>query len=200
MGTRSLIGLTGGIAAGKSEALRAFERLGAETISTDEVAHQLLLSPEVRDKLTGRWGEDVAPGGEVDRAKVAEIVFESPQDLSWLESELHPLVGAQVVAWAGALPADARLAVVEVPLLFEAGMDELFDAVVAVVAADDVRRQREKGRDLTALEGRSGRQLSQEEKAERATHVIVNDGSLADLESKVAALVEELTANAGAAG
>ena len=63
-----------------------------------------------------------------------------------------------------------------------------------------MRRQREKGRDLTALEGRSGRQLSQEEKAERATHVIVNDGSLADLESKVAALVEELTANAGAAG
>ena len=194
MGTRSLIGLTGGIAAGKSEALRAFERLGAETISTDEVARELLRSPEMRSRLTQRWGDEVAPGGVVDRAKVAEIVFESPEDLKWLESELHPLVGAQVVAWAGALPADARLAVVEVPLLFEAGMAELFDAVVAIVAPDDLRAEREEGRDLAALEGRSERQLSQDEKAERASHVIVNDGSLAELEAKVAELVEELTA------
>ena len=193
MGTRSLIGLTGGIAAGKSEALRAFERLGAETISTDEVAHELLRSPEMRARLSERWGDEVVSGDEVDRAKVAEIVFESPEDLKWLESELHPLVGAQVVAWAGALPPDCQVAVVEVPLLFEAGMEDLFDAVVAVVAPDELRAERERGRDLAALEGRSGRQLSQEKKAERATHVIVNDGSLADLESKLEALVEELT-------
>jgi dephospho-CoA kinase len=198
MGTRSLIGLTGGIAAGKSETLRAFERLGAETISTDEVAHDLLRSPEMRARLTERWGDEIAPGGEVDRAKVAEIVFERPEDLAWLESELHPLVGAQVVAWAGALPGDAQVAVVEVPLLFEAGMDGLFDAVVAVVAPDELRAQREQGRDLAALEGRSGRQLSQQEKAERATHVIVNDGSLDDLEASVAELVERLTTSAEA--
>ena len=200
MGARSLIGLTGGIAAGKSEALRAFERLGAETISTDEVARELLRTPDVLGRLTERWGDKIAPDGEVDRAKVAEIVFESPKELAWLESELHPLVCAHVVGWAGALPADATLAVVEVPLLFEAGMGELFDAVVAVVAPDEMRQEREQGRDLAALEGRSARQLSQDEKAERASHVIVNDGSLADLESKITALVARLTADAEAKG
>jgi dephospho-CoA kinase len=192
VGPRSLIGLTGGIAAGKTEALNAFQRLGAETISTDAVARELLRTPELRDRLVERWGDEVAPGGEVDRANVARLVFESPEELEWLESQLHPLVGSRVVEWAGGLPADAALAVVEVPLLFESGMDELFDAVVCVVAPDELRRERETGRDLVALEGRSARQLSQEEKAERATHVITNDGTLAELEAQIAALVHEL--------
>jgi dephospho-CoA kinase len=192
MGARSLVGLTGGIAAGKSETLRAFERHGAATISTDAVVHELQRSPEVVSRMTARWGADVAPGGELDRAKVAEIAFSDPAELEWLESELHPLVGGRVVEWAGQLPDDARVAVVEVPLLFEAGMEGMFDAVVAVIADDDLRSEREEGRDLAALEGRSGRQLTQEEKAERATHVIVNDGSIEDLEARVAELVDEL--------
>ena len=189
---RSLIGLTGGIAAGKTEALNAFRRLGAETISTDEVVHELLRTTEVRKRLVERWGEEVAPGGEVDRAKVAQLVFENPEELAWLESQLHPLVGSRVVEWAGGLPADAAVAVVEVPLLFESGMDALFDAVVCVVAPDELRRDRESGRDLAALEGRSGRQLSQAEKAERATHVITNDGTLAELEAQIFELIREL--------
>jgi len=197
LGAPSLIGLTGGIAAGKSEALRAFERLGAETISTDEVVRELLRTPEVRARLVARWGEEIARDGEVDRAKVAEIVFESPEELTWLESELHPLVGARVVEWAGGLSADATIAVVEVPLLFESGMDELFDAVVSVVAPDELRQERERGRDLTGLEGRAGRQLSQDEKAARATHVVTNDGSLADLEARIRELVAELESGQG---
>ena len=197
MGARSLIGLTGDIAAGKTEALNAFQRLGAETISTDEVAHELLRTPDVRDRVVERWGEEVAPGGEVDRAKVAQLVFERPGELAWLESQLHPLVGSRVVEWAGGLPADATLAVVEVPLLFESGMEGLFDAVVCVVAPDELRRDRESGRDLAALEGRSGRQLSQAEKAERATHVITNDGTLAELEAQIAALIRELREGQG---
>jgi len=197
VGVRSLIGLTGGIAAGKTEALNAFQRLGAETISTDEIVHELLRTPDVRDRLVERWGEEVAPGGEVDRAKVAQLVFERPEELAWLESQLHPLVGSRVVEWAGGLPADAALAVVEVPLLFESGMDGLFDAVVCVVASDELRRDRESGRDLAALEGRSGRQLSQAEKAERATHVINNDGTLAELEAQIAALIRELREDQG---
>jgi len=192
MTARSLIGLTGGIAAGKSETLRAFERQGAATISTDAVVHGLQRSPQVVSRMVARWGDEIAPGGELDRARVAEIVFSDPDELKWLESELHPLVGGRIVEWAGQLPADTRLAVVEVPLLFESGMDEMFDAVVAVVADDELRGEREKTRDLAALEGRSGRQLGQDEKAERASHVIVNDGSLEDLEVRVAELVEEL--------
>lgn len=192
MPARSLVGLTGGIAAGKSEALRAFERQGAATISTDEIVHELQRSPEVVARMVERWGEDVAPGGELDRDEVAAIVFADPAELEWLESELHPLVGARVVEWVGRLPSDAEVAVVEVPLLFEAGMEEMFDAVVAVVADDDLRREREQARDLAALEARAGRQLGQAEKAERASHVVVNDGSLDDLEARVAEIVAEL--------
>lgn len=192
MPARSLVGLTGGIAAGKSEALRAFERQGAATISTDEIVHELQRSPEVVARMVERWGEDVAPGGELDRDEVAAIVFADPAELEWLESELHPLVEARVVEWVGRLPSDAEVAVVEVPLLFEAGMEEMFDAVVAVVADDDLRREREQARDLAALEARAGRQLGQAEKAERASHVVVNDGSLDDLEARVAEIVAEL--------
>jgi len=93
------VGLTGGIGAGKSEALAAFARLGAATLSTDQVTHELLADPEVRDALIERWGEEVAPDGEVDRGRVAEIVFADSGELAWLESQLHPRVGTHVLGW-----------------------------------------------------------------------------------------------------
>jgi dephospho-CoA kinase len=188
----TFVGLTGGISAGKSEALAAFERAGAATLASDEVVHDLLRGNRVRERLIERWGEEVAPRGEIDRARVAEIVFERPEELDWLEAELHPLVAERFAAWRAGLPEGTELAVVEVPLLFETGMEAAFDAVVSVVADDEVRADRARGRDLTGLEGRRGRQLSQEEKAARATHVIVNDGTLADLEARIAELVGEL--------
>ncbi len=187
-----MIGLTGGVAAGKSEALAAFGRLGAETISTDAVTHELLASDELRELLIDRWGPEVAPNGAVDRERVGAIVFESPEELAWLESQLHPRVGARILAWREALPDDAELAVIEVPLLFETGMESLFAAVVSIVSPDSLREQRiaERGVGLAA-EG-SGRQLSQEEKAERATYVVVNDGTVAGLEQSLADLLPEL--------
>jgi len=194
LGAPSLIGLTGGIAAGKSEALRAFERLGAETISTDAVTQALLGTEEVRFLLVDRWGDEVAPGGEVDRAKVAEIVFADPVELAWLESELHPRVGGRMAQWRQELDPATAIAVVEVPLLFETRMEGLFDATVTVIAPDEVRQRRAADREITALEGRSGRQLSQEEKAERATHVVVNDAGLDELEAKISELMETLDA------
>jgi dephospho-CoA kinase len=190
------IGLTGGIAAGKSEALAAFARAGAETLSTDAAVHELLASADVRERLVERWGESVAPGGEVDRARVGQIVFGDADELVWLESVLHPLVGERIVAWRKALPADARLAVVEVPLLFEGHLAEAFDATVCVVADDELRRRRAAERGTELLEGRSERQLSQEEKAARATHVVRNDGSREDLGAAVARLAEELAGRA----
>jgi dephospho-CoA kinase len=189
----TFVGLTGGIGAGKSEALAAFGRAGAATLASDRVVHELLRTDELRELLVERWGEDVAPGGEVDRGRIAEIVFGRPEELAWLESELHPRVGKRIAAWREELPVDAKLAVVEVPLLFETGMEKAFDAVVSVVAEDKRREERMAGRGLAGLGGRSGRQLSQEEKAARATHVISNDGTLADLDAKIADLVGELT-------
>jgi len=185
--------LTGGIAAGKSEALAAFARLGAATLSTDAVVHELLDDPLVRARLLDRWGGEVVAGDTVDRGRVGAIVFDSTEELAWLESLLHPLVGERVAEWRIALEPGHELAVVEVPLLFETGMQDAFDATVAVVAAAETRAQRAGLRGTELLESRSDRQLPQEEKAARATYVLVNDGSLATLEREVAALMERLT-------
>lgn len=193
------VGLTGGIGAGKSEALAAFERAGAATLSTDRVAHDLLDRGDVRELLVGRWGQDVAPGGKVDRDRVAEIVFEDPDELRWLESQTHPRVGEAVLEWLRRLDPDVEVAVVEVPLLFEASMEGVFDATVAVVADDAIREHRLEGRGQTGLEGLEGRerrQLDQSDKADRADHVIRNQGSLDDLEREVAALVRAQVAEA----
>ena len=190
----SLIGLTGGIAAGKSEALRILADLGAETVSTDGLVHELLGTAAVRDALVDRWGPEVAPGGEVDRAAVAAVVFERRDELHWLEALLHPLVRDRVQEWAGGLPEGTAVAVVEVPLLFEGDMAPTFDATITVVAGDEQRMARAAARGHGSLEGRDGRQLSQEEKAAKATHVVENHGSVADLEAELARLYPALVA------
>ncbi len=186
------VGLTGGIGAGKSEALAALERLGAATLSTDAATAEILTGDELRDMLVDRWGEKVAPGGSVDRAKVAEIVFERPDELKWLESELHPRVGARVAEWRAALDPATEFAVVEVPLLFESGMEPVFDAVIAVTAADAVRERRLAERNQPGLAGREERQLDQAEKAARADYAIANEGTLEELERELSATLERI--------
>jgi dephospho-CoA kinase len=186
------IGLTGGIAAGKSTALAAFERLGAATISSDAVVHELLDAEPLLGRLIERWGEDVAPEGRVDRNKIGETVFADPDELGWLESQIHPLVGERIGAWLSSLPQEAEVAVVEVPLLFEGEMAPVFDTTVAVVTANEVRRARAEARGHTLVGEREARQLSQEEKADRAEHVVENDGSVEELEQRLSALVAKL--------
>lgn len=186
------IGLTGGIAAGKSEALAAFDRLGAATISSDAVVHELLDSEPLLGRLTERWGEDIAPEGRVDRARIGEIVFADPDELKWLEGQIHPLVGERIGAWLGSLGENVGIAVVEVPLLFEGEMAPVFDTTVAIVTADQVRRARAEARGHTLVGEREARQLSQSEKAAHAEHVIENDGTLEDLERCLSALIAKL--------
>ena len=189
------VGLTGGIGAGKSEALAALERLGAATLSTDAVVHELYSDPEVRDAVVGRWGPEVAPRGEVDRAAVARAAFASAEDRAWLESLLWPRVGARIARWREEMerrrPPPAA-AVVEVPLLFESGMAGAFDATIAVVADEALRADRAGARGHAALDERSARQLPQDEKARRATYTVVNDGSLEELERKLSAIIVKL--------
>ena len=186
------IGLTGGIAAGKSEALAAFARLGAATLSSDAVVHELLESKQLRDRLVERWGPGVAADGTLDRSKIGQVVFADPEELVWLESQIHPLVGERTAAWLAALPAGTEVAVVEVPLLFEVGRDRVFDTTVAVVTADEVRRARAEARGHALVDEREARQLSQDEKAEKAEHVVENDGSVADLEQALSVLLGKL--------
>lgn len=186
------IGLTGGIAAGKSEALAAFGRLGAATLSSDAVVHELLESEPLRRTLVERWGPEVAPPDGVDRTRIGEIVFADPEELAWLESQIHPLVAERMVEWLTELPPGTELAVVEVPLLFEGDREAVFDATVAVVTADEVRRLRAEARGHALVDEREARQLSQAEKAERADHVVANDGTVEDLERSLSALIEKL--------
>jgi dephospho-CoA kinase len=186
------IGLTGGIGAGKSEALAAFERLGAAVLSTDRVTHELLDDGAVRAALVKRWGPEIAPNGEVDRARVGQIVFEDPEQLAWLETQLHPRVGAHVADWRRSLGPEVEVAVVEVPLLFEAAMEGAFDATVAVVADDPVREERLRERGQPGLAGREGRQLDQAQKERRADHVIRNEGTLDQLERQISNLIAEI--------
>jgi dephospho-CoA kinase len=183
-----LVGLTGGIGAGKSEALRALEELGAATLSTDAVVHELLQEPQVRDLVVERLGDGVAPDGEVDRSLVAERVFEGAGDRAWLEGVLWPRVGERVLAWKAQVDAadpSPPAAVVEVPLLFESGMEDAFEHTIAVIADEEVRERRAAGRGQAAVASRAGRQLPQTEKAERAEFVVRNDGSLDELKQSL---------------
>jgi dephospho-CoA kinase len=186
------IGLTGGIAAGKSEALKAFSRLGAATLSSDAVVHELLEGEPLRGRLQERWGPEVVAGDAVDRAKIGEIVFADPEQLTWLESQIHPLVQESTAAWFLSLPAETEVAVVEVPLMFEVGSDKAFDTTVAIVTADEVRRERAAARGHALVDEREARQLTQPEKAERAEHVVENNGSVEDLERELSALLAKL--------
>src|ERR671930_270924 len=139
------VGLTGGLGAGKSEALSALGELGAATLSTDAVVHELLQGDELRGVVAARLGDEVAPDGQLDRSLIAERVFGDEEARRWLEEELWPRVGRRVAEWkqeVDALHPAPRAAVVEVPLLFESGMDDAFDATIAVVADEDVRSER----------------------------------------------------------
>jgi dephospho-CoA kinase len=190
------IGLTGGIGAGKSTALAALERLGAATLSTDAVVHGLYETDEVRDLVTARFGDDVAPGGVIDRGALAARAFATPEQREWLERLLWPRVGAAVAQWRErALQAQPppRALVVETPLLFEAGLDRGYDATIAVIADERLRQERAATRGHQALEQRTARQLSQEEKSQRATYTVVNDGTEAELHATLSAVLDRLS-------
>jgi dephospho-CoA kinase len=189
------VGLTGGIGAGKSAALEALERAGAAVLSTDRVVHELYEDDDVVSVVRGRFGDAIERDGVVDRGALARVAFATADDREWLEHLLWPRVGERMVAWRESLaqrPDPPRAAVVEVPLLFESGMEGQFDATIAVVAAEELRASRAGARGHEALAERSARQLTQEEKAHRATYVVVNDGTLEELESKLSSLLEML--------
>jgi dephospho-CoA kinase len=187
------VAVTGGIGAGKSEALRAFERHGAAVISSDEIVHELLRSDdEVRGAMRGRFGDEIFDGaGEVDRERVAQVVFADAGELDWLERLLHPRVVATYLRWReqlAAQPDPPAVSVTEVPLLYEVGGDSRFDAVVVISAAPEVRISRQ----VRPMQDRERRLIPDEEKLERADFAYMNDGSLEDLDRFVSGVVEKL--------
>ena len=186
------VALTGGIGAGKSEALRAFARHGAATISSDEIVHELLRSDEeAKRAIVERHGPSVEGADGIDRAALGRIVFADRAELDWLERLLHPRVVRQYLAWREELarrPEPPRVAVVEVPLLYETGGEERFDEVVVVTAPPDVRAARSAVPD----DGRAARLLPDEEKVRRARFSYVNDGSLEQLDAFARDVLERI--------
>jgi dephospho-CoA kinase len=186
------VAVTGGIGVGKTELLRAFERHGAAVISSDEIVHRLLHDPDVKGAVVERLGEGVlGPDGEIDRSRVATVVFSNPEELRWLESLLHPLVSATYLRWRDELAKaeePPEVCATEVPLLYEVGADEHFDLVVAVTASPEARAARLR----RPVADREGRLLPDEEKIRRADFGYVNDGSLADLDAFVSGLMAKL--------
>ncbi|MGN6378426.1 MAG: dephospho-CoA kinase [Gaiellales bacterium] len=186
-----VVGLTGGIGAGKSEALRAFAEHGASTLSSDAVVHELYRDPGVREAVLDRYGAEVMDvDGEIDRSAIAARVFADAAERRWLEQLLLPLISERFFEWRDReLAAGSRLLVHEAPTLFEAGVEDRYDAIVAITAPDALREQRRPG----AAE-RMRHQLPEQEKAERSDFVFTNDGDLAALDRWVAELVEKLEA------
>jgi dephospho-CoA kinase len=157
--------------------------------------HELYEQPDVVQAVVERFGDRVARDGVVDRAALARSAFADQVDREWLEQLLWPKVGERIAAWRAQLersPAPPLAGVVEVPLLFESGMDAVFDATIAVIADESVRADRAGSRGHQALAERSARQFTQKEKAQRATYVVVNDGTIDELERELATILGKL--------
>ena len=187
------VAITGGIGAGKSTALAAFRAHGAATVSSDEIVHHLLAANDaVRDAIVERFGDAIlGEDGRPDRAAIGRRVFGDAEALAWLEALLHPLVSAEYLQWREQLATLAEppdVCVTEVPLLFEVGAEERFDAVVVITAPRQLREQRRR----VPLDNRDERLLPDREKAKRADFHYVNTGTYEDLDAWVMETMAEL--------
>lgn len=195
-----LVGVTGGIGSGKSTVVAELVKHGAVAFSADQVVHNIYESDaDVRAALVGRWGQQVAPpNGPVDRVRIADIVFADPHELRWLEDLIHPLVAREWMRFVAHVAAQSSLPamiVAEVPLLFEAGLEDRYDVTIAVVSPQATRIQRvgERATGGTQLTAKLKRQMSDPERSKRATHVLINDSTLQQLCEQVDKLVSDLS-------
>jgi dephospho-CoA kinase len=188
------VAVTGPFASGKSTFVRILGELGAETVSADEIVHDLLAeSKETISRVVERFGEEVLKESGVDRRVLGRKVFGDPEALQDLENILHPLVHRETRRRIEDSGAD--LFVAEIPLLFEGGRSGAFDYTVAVTVPEE-RRQAwaaERGVDEAALRAIEARQHPQEEKARRADVVVQNDGSLDKLREQAEELRERIS-------
>ena len=188
------VAVTGPFASGKSTFVKLLGELGAETVSADEIVHDLLARDQgAITRVVERFGEDVLDGRVVDRRALGRRVFRDPQALQDLEDILHPLVGRETRRRIEGSRAD--LFVAEIPLLFEGGRSGSFDYTVAVTVSEERRRAwaAQRGVDEAALRAIEARQLPQGEKARRADVVVQNDGGLDKLREQAKELRERIS-------
>lgn len=198
--SKPIIGLCGGVGAGKSLVAQEFARLGGLVIDSDQLNHQVLRRPEVAQALREWWGDEILnEEGLPDRRRVAERIFDDPEQRRRLESLVHPLIAGlrENIIKAGITDPTVRAIILDSPLLFESNLDRLCHAVVFVEANETQRLQRLKrtrGWDIQELRRREQSQMPLTEKRSRSQHVIRNDGTTERLRSRAKDVFERILA------
>lgn len=190
------IAVTGGLASGKSTVCRLLQEQGATVLDADKIGHELLDRKAISRQVESLLGEEIIVQGKIDRRKIGEKVFHNSSLLKKLEAILYPKIRAEIerryTAWVK--EGKGILFVVEIPLIFEAGFESLFDGVLCVVADREARKKRflERNGPEANFEEREQRQLIQEEKARRSTWQLENNGDEAMLKRAISEFLERL--------
>jgi len=193
-----VIGLVGGIGAGKSTVAAEMGKLGCAVIDGDAIGHQLLAEPAVRRQLRERWGEGIfRPDGSVDRQRLGETVFADRRELEALQAILHPRIRRQIAEAVDRAQADpaAQAAVIDAAVLLEAGWDELCTHLVFVEADEPTRASRlaqGRGWDDATRQGREKMQISLDKKRRRCHYAIVNSSSVSRLNDQIRKLFRDI--------
>lgn len=181
-----VVGLSGGIACGKSSALKVFRELGCDGISTDRITSGILENNDsVKRSIGDKWGRDVFINNQIDKPKIAEIIFNSVPERIWLEELLHPLVRK---VWTSRVKASNKTTVVvEIPLLFEKSLQNFFEITVCLISEKNIQLQRLHDRGLTNVQSnaRIESQMRLTEKMQLADIVMLGDNSLSFLKQQI---------------
>jgi dephospho-CoA kinase len=190
------IALTGGIACGKSLSGQYMAEAGFPVCDADQFAHDLMRRGQpVYEAVVGTFGRDIlAPDGEIDRVRLGRIVFDEPAQRAVLNALVHPAVREAIRDWLGGLPASCPAAVVIIPLLYEAGLEGGWDAVISVASPRELQWKRLMERGLTETEAkqRLAAQMPQAEKMNRADWVIFNSGTREMLKEQVKSVLRRI--------
>ena len=190
------VGITGSMGSGKSEAVKWFRDRGFTTMSADKIGHELLEEPDIIQKLSTVLGKEILTNKRIDRNKIGKVVFNEPEKLKLLNEILHPLIISRI--YEVIKNSEQKIIIFEVPLLFEAEIENLFDLTVNIAAAPAIRRERIYKRDYLSrdeIEHRFSRQLADETKRERADITIVNNGDLEEFYGYLKELERDLLLN-----
>lgn len=190
------IGLTGGIGAGKSTVSAFFAKNGAKIISSDTIAQELLDRPDIQAELLEIFGSEVVKEGKVDRKYLSEEVFLEPDLRLKLEAIIHPEVRKRVIEEFRITP-EGEIAINEVPLLFEVGLDSHYDLIISVISDKEKRIQRTTQRGLSRADtvARMSAQVEDDERIAKSDMVIENDGDLLELEQRVKEVWRQISAS-----
>ncbi|MFP4053461.1 MAG: dephospho-CoA kinase [Phycisphaerae bacterium] len=197
-----VIGLVGGVGSGKSTAAAEFARLGCAVIDADRVGHEVLGEREVVEALVGRWGRGVLDGaGQVDRAAVGEIVFNSAEELAFLNSVSHPRIARRIARRIEQLQGepDVPAVVLDAAVMLEAGWDRQCDVLVFVHAPRELRRRRvqdSRGWSEQRWQQRENSQIALDRKADQCSYHLDNSSNASHLREQVRTLFHRIVNNA----